>query len=46
MDPADFVLRDFAPPERAELPLPVDRAAGMTEALLARGLAAAQNEYH
>jgi peptidyl-tRNA hydrolase, PTH1 family len=46
MDPADFVLRDFAPPERAELPLLVDRAADMTEALLARGLAAAQNEYH
>ncbi|HEX3489340.1 MAG TPA: aminoacyl-tRNA hydrolase [Streptosporangiaceae bacterium] len=46
MDPADFVLRDFAPPERAELPLVVDRAADMVEALLARGMAAAQNEYH
>jgi PTH1 family peptidyl-tRNA hydrolase len=46
MDPADFVLRDFAPPERAELPLLVDRAADMVEALMARGMAAAQNEYH
>ena len=46
MDPADFVLRDFSPPERAELPLLLDRAADMVEAVLARGLAAAQNEYH
>ncbi len=46
MDPADFVLRDFAPPERAEVPLLVDRAADMIEALLARGVAAAQNDYH
>jgi peptidyl-tRNA hydrolase, PTH1 family len=46
MDPADFVLRDFSASERAELPLIVDRAADMVEALLSRGMAAAQNEYH
>ena len=46
MDPADFVLRDFAGPERAELPLLLDRAADMAEAVLIRGVAAAQNEYH
>lgn len=46
MDPADFVLRDFAPSERAELPLLADRAADMVEALMAHGMAAAQNEYH
>jgi PTH1 family peptidyl-tRNA hydrolase len=46
MDPADFVLRDFAGPERAELPLLLDRAADMAAAAAARGIAAAQNEYH
>lgn len=46
MDPADFVLRDFTAAERKELPLDLDRAADAVEALLARGLAAAQNEFH
>jgi PTH1 family peptidyl-tRNA hydrolase len=46
MDPADYVLRDFSPPERAELPEVLDRAADIVEALLVRGVAAAQNEYH
>jgi PTH1 family peptidyl-tRNA hydrolase len=46
MDPADYVLRDFATVERPELPLIIDRAADMVEAVLSRGLVAAQNEYH
>jgi len=45
-DPADFVLTDFSPRERKELPLLIERAADAVEALLARGLAAAQNEFH
>jgi peptidyl-tRNA hydrolase, PTH1 family len=46
MDPAVFVLRDFSAAERTELPLLVDRAADAVEALLADGLAAAQNVFH
>jgi PTH1 family peptidyl-tRNA hydrolase len=46
MDPADFVLRDFAGPERKELAFVIDKAADATEALLAQGLAAAQNKFH
>lgn len=46
MDPADYVLRDFSPAERKELPLELDRAADAVEALIGRGLAAAQNEFH
>jgi PTH1 family peptidyl-tRNA hydrolase len=46
MDPAAYVLRDFAAPEREELPLVLDRAADAVEALLADGLAAAQNAFH
>jgi peptidyl-tRNA hydrolase, PTH1 family len=46
MDPAAYVLRDFAAPERAELPLLLDRAADAVETLLASGLAAAQNAFH
>ncbi|MHB1593233.1 MAG: aminoacyl-tRNA hydrolase [Streptosporangiaceae bacterium] len=45
-DPADFVLSDFAVAERRELPLLTERGADAVEALLARGLAAAQNEIH
>lgn len=45
-DPADYVLREFAPPERKELPFLVDRAADAVEALLAEGLEAAQNRFH
>jgi PTH1 family peptidyl-tRNA hydrolase len=40
------VLRDFAAPERAELPLVLERAADAVEMLLADGLAAAQNTFH
>jgi peptidyl-tRNA hydrolase, PTH1 family len=46
MDPADFVLRDFSPPERAQLPELLERAADLVEVLLSRGVVAAQNEYH
>ncbi|HEX3790447.1 MAG TPA: aminoacyl-tRNA hydrolase [Pseudonocardiaceae bacterium] len=46
MDPADFVLRDFAGPERKDLPLAVGRAADAVEALLTKGLEGAQNTFH
>ncbi len=46
MDPADFVLQDFSAAERAGLPQFLGRAADAVEALLGRGLAAAQNEFH
>ena len=42
----DFLLRDFTSAERKELPLIIDRAADAVEALLERGLATAQNEFH
>jgi PTH1 family peptidyl-tRNA hydrolase len=45
-DPADFVLREFAPTERKELPFLIDRCADAAEALVADGLEAAQNEFH
>lgn len=45
-DPADFVLRDFSPAERKELPFLIDRAADAVESLLLGDLAAAQNTYH
>jgi peptidyl-tRNA hydrolase, PTH1 family len=46
MDPADFVLRNFAAAERAELPEVLGRSADATQALLTSGLAAAQNQFH
>jgi PTH1 family peptidyl-tRNA hydrolase len=46
MDPADFVLRDFSAAERKELHEILARSADAAEALIARGLAAAQNEFH
>ena len=46
MDPAAFVLRDFTAAERKDLPFLVDRCADATQALIAQGLAAAQNAYH
>ena len=46
MDPADYVLRNFSAAEREELPHVLALAAEATEALLLRGLAAAQNEFH
>ena len=46
MDPAAFVLKDFSAPERKELPFALDRCADAVEALIAKGLVEAQNEYH
>jgi PTH1 family peptidyl-tRNA hydrolase len=46
MDPAAFVLHDFAAGERAELPLLLDWCAGAAETLLTHGLPIAQNEFH
>lgn len=46
MDPADFVLKDFSTVERKELPLELDRCADAVEALVGKGLTAAQNEFH
>jgi PTH1 family peptidyl-tRNA hydrolase len=46
MDPADFVLHDFSAAERKLVPEVLERAADATEALMRRGLAAAQNEFH
>lgn len=44
--PADFVLDDFAPAERRELPFHVDRAADAVETLITDGLTAAQNAFN
>jgi peptidyl-tRNA hydrolase, PTH1 family len=46
MDPADFVLRDFSGVERKELAFQIDRCADATEALVGKGLEAAQNLFH
>ncbi len=45
-DPADFVLKDFSPVERKELPFHVDRAADSVEALVTTSLELAQNTFH
>ncbi|UJW35047.1 aminoacyl-tRNA hydrolase [Saccharothrix sp. AJ9571] len=46
MDPADYVLKDFSTVERKELALNLDRCADAVEALLEKGLLAAQNAFH
>jgi PTH1 family peptidyl-tRNA hydrolase len=46
MDPAAYVLKEFSAAERKDLPVEVDRCADAVEALIAKGLVAAQNEYH
>jgi peptidyl-tRNA hydrolase, PTH1 family len=46
MDAAAYVLRDFSPPERKDLPYLIDRAADATETLILQGLPPAQNQYH
>jgi PTH1 family peptidyl-tRNA hydrolase len=45
-DPADYVLSGFTAVERKELEFLVDRAADLVEAVITRGLEAAQNIYH
>ncbi|WP_404352587.1 aminoacyl-tRNA hydrolase [Phycicoccus jejuensis] len=46
MDPADFVLRDFSPTERKELPFLLDDAADAVEQLVTLGLLEAQQRVH
>ncbi len=46
MDAADFVLRDFSPTERKELPFVLDEAADAVESLVALGLLDAQQRVH
>ncbi len=46
MDPADFVLRDFSPTERKELPFLLDDAADAVEQLVTLGLLDAQQRVH
>ena len=46
MDPAAFVLRDFSATERKDLDLHVEVAADAVEAVIDKGLAAAQNQFH
>ncbi|TDC92319.1 aminoacyl-tRNA hydrolase [Nonomuraea deserti] len=46
MDPAAYVLRDFATAERKDLPFLVDRAADVVESLMTRGLEVTQNDFH
>ena len=46
MDPADFVLRNFSPQEREDLPELLARSADAAEILVTQGLAVAQNKFH
>ena len=46
VDPADFVLRDFSPQERTDVPDIVERAADAVATFIDEGLAATQNRYH
>jgi PTH1 family peptidyl-tRNA hydrolase len=46
MDPADYVLKDFAAAEKKELPFVLDDAADAVEMVLTQGLLAAQGKYH
>jgi peptidyl-tRNA hydrolase, PTH1 family len=46
MDPADYVLHDFAGTERSEVPLLISGAADAVERLVTEGLAAAQQQWH
>ncbi|GEM32110.1 aminoacyl-tRNA hydrolase [Nocardia neocaledoniensis] len=45
-DPADYVLKPFAAPERKEVPVIVEQAADAVELLLKVGLETAQNSLH
>jgi PTH1 family peptidyl-tRNA hydrolase len=45
-DPAVYVLRDFSPAERKDLPVHLDRAADAVEVLLVDGLDKAQNQFN
>lgn len=45
-DPADYVLKEFAPAERKELPLQIELGADAVEKLLVASIEAVQNEIH
>lgn len=46
MEAADFVLRDFSPTERKELPFLLDTAADAAELVVTAGLQVAQQKFH
>ena len=46
MEAAAYVLRDFTPAERKELPFAIDRCADAVETLITKGLTDAQNQFH
>ncbi|MFH5824422.1 aminoacyl-tRNA hydrolase [Georgenia sp. AZ-5] len=46
MDPADYVLRDFPPSERADLAVTLEEAADAVEEVLTLGLEKAQQRLH
>ena len=46
MDAADYVLRDFSPTQRKELPFLLDDAADAVESLVTLGLLDAQQKVH
>jgi peptidyl-tRNA hydrolase, PTH1 family len=46
MEAAAYVLRDFTPTERKELPFMLDRCSDAVETLITKGLIEAQNLYH
>ena len=46
MDPAAFVLKDFAAPERDVLPNLIEDAADAVESLIDQGLLATQQRFH
>lgn len=46
MDAADFVLRDFGPTERKELPFLLDAASDAVECVITQGLVSAQQRFH
>jgi PTH1 family peptidyl-tRNA hydrolase len=46
MDPADYVLRDFAAAERKELPIDLENAADAVQSLIHIGLLETQNRLH
>ncbi|MDA3648038.1 aminoacyl-tRNA hydrolase [Saccharopolyspora indica] len=46
MDPADYVLKDFGTVERKELAYFIDVCADAVEAVVTKGLEAAQNQFH
>ena len=45
-DPADFVLKNFATTEKAELAVLLELAADMVDEIVNRGLSEAQQKYH